>query len=105
MLCAVLPAFTSVIPPSAVFVINSDVDLSTDVVPVDILFTVSVVFIVFVFIEFDVSDFASLAESAFCTLSLLLLLQAKTKGKARKIIALFFIIIFFLIKRLFLKKG
>jgi hypothetical protein len=51
-----------------------------------------------------VSDFDSLAESAFCTLSLLLLLHAKTKGSARKIIALFFIIFIFLIKRLISKR-
>jgi hypothetical protein len=69
------------------------------VVAVDILLVVSVVFI-----EVDVSDFDSFAESAFCTLSLLLLLQAKTKGKARKTIALFFIIFFFLIKRLISKR-
>src|ERR1043166_1217792 len=94
-------------PTSATFVMNSEVDLSTDIVPVAILFVVSVALILLVsvvFIEVEVSDFDSLAESAFCTLSLLLLLHAKTKGRARQTIALFFIIFFFLINWLISKR-
>src|SRR5436190_20666654 len=90
------PNLTSVIPTSATFVMNSEVDLSTDIGPVILLPEVEVSILLVEVL--DVSIFALLVESAFCTLSFVPLLHAKASG-ANRITAIFFIIFLFLINK------